>query len=151
MSDENGFDWDRFEQEHPDIDPSQVITPDMLKRRIAWDVVPCEIAAEVINHMGLMPGSTEVAEAEHEQSHLRLEGVKPLLPYLDNMARYSAEAVVSAMIVSADEDLDDPSEREAAVARLAPVVYMSAWGIVAELIDTGVIHLAHIGYIGGGQ
>lgn len=145
------FDWDQFEKDHPDIDPAQVVTPDMLKRRIAWDVAPCDVAAEVIKFMGLTPGSDEVAETEHVQAHRRLEAVKPILPYLDNMSRYAADAIVSAMIVSADPDADVEAEKDAALERLTPVVYMAAWGILAELLDSEVVHLAHIGYIGGVQ
>lgn len=151
MGESSGFDWEQFEKDYPGIDPAQVVTPDMLKRRIAWDVVPCEIADAVIRSLNLMPGSQEVADTEHQQSHLRLEGARPLLPYLDNMARYAAEAVVGAMIVSADEGEDHSDERDEAIARLAPVIYMSAWGILAEMLDSEVIHLAHIGYIGGQQ
>lgn len=119
------------------------ITPEMMLKRLIWDIVPCATAAEVAAQTGLHPASPDVEDTEHHQSHERLVQVYALTPFLNDFAIHAAKAVRGAMIVGS-EDVDPQDEDKVLdVEVLAALVYQTSIAIIAELNDIGAIHLPH--------
>jgi hypothetical protein len=147
-------DWDAFEHQiagtaegQPRIQ-TNVVTPEMLAKRLVWGVTPCSHAAEVAQYLGLHPASDEVEKMEHEEAHQRLLEVDALLPILQQLAYHASRAVVGSMIVVGD-DVDNVSEedRDEAATRLMPVIYQTSWAILGEMIDMGMLHTPHIMFV----
>lgn len=138
MSDE--FDFEKAEQDVSGEGPTLIrVEPDMLKRRVTWDMVPCYMAEAVIAKVGLQPASDEVEETEHHSSHARLNEIIPYAPILLNIAQYASEAACSAIMVSAEEDgqnTDDIVSPDV----LSAIVFNSMVTVLAELNDVGLIH-----------
>lgn len=151
MNDE--IDWSAMEAEVSDLSSVeglapeyQVLTMDMLAKRLLWDVVPCAMAEDVRDYLGYAPTSPDVEDMEHKQSHQRLAKVGPIVPFLEQMARMVTPAVVSAMILgSDDQEHTTESDRNDAVEKLSPVVFASTLAILSELMDMGLVHLPHRG------
>lgn len=140
---EDAVDWARMESETTGGEPQwQHLTPEMLARRLLWDIAPCQMAAEVAAFMGLPPASQEIEEMEHTQSHQRLAASGPVVPFIGELTKYATHAVVGATIMSSEEQVDE-DERQHVVERLYPMIYQSTLAVVAELIDIGAIHLPH--------
>lgn len=116
-----------------------IISPDMMKKRIVWDVVPCDMAPQVASRLGLQPASEEVEDMEHRQSHQRLVDASMLAPVAGMMSQQAAEAVRGAMLV---EHGDEAGEEEILqVEKLTPLIFTTAYAIIAEMIDTGLLHI----------
>jgi hypothetical protein len=123
-----------------------VISPDMLAKRLLWDVTPCDLAERVRDYLGYSPASEDVEEMEHKESHQRLAQVIVIAPYVDAMAGHTARAIAGAMIVESGDTPPD-AVRDETIEKLEPVIFHAAVGILAELIDVGLVHLPHYGFV----
>jgi hypothetical protein len=92
-------------EEEPLID---IFTPQMLVKRLLWDIVPCPDVPGMVPLMKLSPDSPDVAEMEHRASHERLNEVQPVKELLDLLVPLVSGITASAMLVnsgiSADEE-----------------------------------------------
>lgn len=149
----DAVDWSKLEHnfaadEDGNVPPQhvhrQTISPEMLAKRLLWDVTPCELATEVARALGLPPTSDEVEKMEHRESHRRLMGASPLAPFIQPMASEATSAVLGAIMVTHDMSVEADGEIIAESAeRLLPVVSQASYAIVANLIDMGLLHLPH--------
>ena len=124
------------------------LTPDMLTKRVLWDMLPChsterERLHQVRDMLELQPSSDEVEEQEHQDSHLRATAIQPILPYVAAFAQHTAIVTRAAMMVGNDETGPINPEEVVEAEKLAAILMASAVSIVAELVDIGVLHLPH--------
>jgi hypothetical protein len=128
--------FEKIEQMHGRV---RQITPEMLQRRIVWDLVPCNQVAEVAAKIGLSGASPDVEEMEHHAAHERLGVVWGTIgPLIHNMAVLATRAVSATVDVSNGEEGYLGQEQEMFLHSV--VAYASA-SIVAELQDMGMLQL----------
>jgi hypothetical protein len=152
----DSVDWSKLEQEH--FDPGtpahapnvQIISPQMLAKRVLWDVVPCSMATDVSKLLGLPPASEDVEEMEHQESHRRLVAASMVAPFVQAMAQDAAQSVVAALSLSEFNEIDDQERLEAA-ARLFPMLFQTAYAIIGNLMDVGLLHLPDHGVMTYGE
>jgi hypothetical protein len=125
---------DGFEEE------SRIVayTPQMLVKRLLWDIIPCPDVDKMIPLMKLTPDSEEVSEMEHRASHERLQEVLPLKDMLDLLTPLVSGITASAMLVNSGIQADE----ETAVAlqrHHSQVVRASLVAVLANLLDMGII------------
>lgn len=146
---EDQFDWHQFDGEQPelpDASMANILSQEMLAKRLVWDAVPCDQAEAVSRILGLPPTSPDVDEMEHRAAHERLRQAAPVMPYVQALLPSLSRAIVAA-ILHANDAADDLSEedREEMSERLAPSLYMGVYTILAELINFNILHLPHRG------
>jgi hypothetical protein len=126
------------EEEEPQVD---IFTPQMLVKRLLWDIVPCPDVPGMIPLMKLTPDSPDVSEMEHRASHERLNEVRPVKEMLDLLVPLVSGITASAMLVnsgiSADEETAVALQRHHSSVLRAGVV-----AILANLFDMGIITYA---------
>jgi hypothetical protein len=131
-------DHDEFEEEEPQID---LFTPQMLTKRLLWDIIPCPDVEKMIPLMKLTPDSPDVSEMEHRASHERLAQVLPLKEMLDLLGPLVSGITASAMLVnsgiSADEETAVALQRHHSSVLRAGMV-----AVLANLLDMGIITYA---------
>lgn len=113
-------------------------TPQMLVKRLLWDIIPCPDVDKMIPLMKLTPDSDEVSEMEHRASHERLAEVMPLKDMLDLLTPLVSGITASAMLVNSGIQADE----ETAVAlqrHHSQVVRASLFAVIANLLDLGII------------
>ncbi|MFJ6508620.1 hypothetical protein [Streptomyces sp. NPDC091879] len=127
-----------FGEEEPQVD---IFTPQMLVKRLLWDIVPCPDVPGMIPLMKLTPDSPDVSEMEHRASHERLNEVRPVKEMLDLLVPLVSGITASAMLVnsgiSADEETAVALQRHHSSVLRAGVV-----AILANLFDMGIITYA---------
>jgi hypothetical protein len=131
-------DFEEFEDDGPQVD---IYTPQMLVKRLLWDIVPCPQVPQMIPLMKLSPESPDVAEMEHRASHERLAQVLPLKEMLDVLGPLVSGITASAMLVnsgiSADEETAVALQRHHSSVLRAGMV-----AVLANLLDMGIITYA---------
>ena len=109
-----------------------------MRQSLAFDMVPDAMLVDDWEALGLGPCSQEVFDAEYVGSQQRRNNIGPLLPLLTVLARLATEVQNAAILVKQAEDPDEETPD------VDPqIVLSSAVGIVATLIDLGVVHLPH--------
>lgn len=111
----------------------------ILKRRMVWDIIPCESQAEFIPKMGLLPGSDSGNTFEHKDSHRRLNTLAPINTWLQIMTAVAGEVAGRAILESQGvevEGTDDPH-----LQHYMKTVYSTTCTVVANLIDYGFLHV----------
>lgn len=142
--------WDELAERG--YDATNVMTPNQMRRRILWDIVPCNEAGDTMRALGITPSSDEVEEMEHRSSHDRLDAINSVLPIddlLEMLTAHGAEAIV-ASLSNDHEHAVDKAERDEATERLKPILHATSRAIVAELLDLGYIHFPHMLTVKGG-
>lgn len=156
MSDADKHDrkfWEALEEDiastadlHPELGVPNtrvhMLDVDQIKQRIVWDMVPCEMATEVLDRLGIHPTSDDVADREHEDSHERINAVALVYPLLASFSSIAAEAAIQAVAVAHEVEVsaDDIEDR---VRELGQVILMSNIAAIAELLDLGLVHYPH--------
>ncbi|MER5754319.1 hypothetical protein [Streptomyces sp. NPDC002088] len=123
------------EEEEMQVD---IYTPQMLVKRLLWDIVPCDQTERLIPLMKLSPDSPEVAEMEHRASHERVAQLMPLREMLDLLVPLVSGITASAMLVNSGISSDE----ESAVAlqrHHSTVVRAGVVAVLANLLDMGII------------
>lgn len=124
--------------EKPQVD---IFTPQMLVKRLLWDIVPCSDVPGMIPLMNLSPDSADVAEMEHRASHERLNEVYPVKGMLDVLVPLVSGITASVMLVNSGISVNE----ESAVAlqrQHSSVLHAGVVAILANLFDMGIITYA---------
>lgn len=119
---------DEFDDEYDEVS--------LLARKMVWDILPCDEVEELFPALGLMPSGEDVADMEHEESHERLEAVKPLSDFIEVYAAVAADVMTKAFVASVAEDIPPAHE---AIFREQNQMLLSAGviAVIAQLLDTG--------------
>jgi hypothetical protein len=145
-------DWSQMEQlangvDESEIEPAsmrkRVISQDMVRKRVTWDVAPHDEVQAVSDYLGLPAASPEGLEAEHEDAHVRQASVALLMETVEILTAEVARAVVGTMLVmneGAKEFEVDGEFFTDTVEELEQVIFHSSLSIIAELIDFGLLH-----------
>src|SRR5690349_15939967 len=91
------------EEEDVQVD---LYTPQMLTKRLLWDIVPCGEVEALIPLMNLTPDSPEVSEMEHQASHDRINQLTPLREMLALLVPLVSGITASAMLVNSGNSVD---------------------------------------------
>jgi hypothetical protein len=124
--------------EEPQVD---LFTPQMLVKRLLWDIIPCSQVPAMIPLMKLTPDSPDVSDMEHQASHERLQEVVPAKELLDVLVPLVSGITASAMLVNSGVSADE----ESAVAlqrHHSQVIRAGVVAILANLFDMGIITYA---------
>jgi hypothetical protein len=117
-------------------------TPQMLTKRLAWDIVPCGEVEGLIPLMGLTPDSKDVSDMEHAASHDRIDALTPLKEMLALLIPIVSGITASAMLVNSGKSVDEETaallQRHHSVVVRAGVV-----AVLANLLDMGIIEYAN--------
>lgn len=126
---------DPFDESLEPID----LTP-ILLRRMSWDCLPCGTVVDIQKKLGLVPGSDDNAQMEHQESHRRMEQVGSLEPSVEVFATVLSKILGTAML-DATGVADEVSNwmLEKFLAQNAEVIRISAQAIIAQFIATGVL------------
>jgi hypothetical protein len=116
-------------------------TPQMLTKRLLWDIVPCSQVEALIPLMNLTPDSQDVSEMEHQASHDRIDQLTPLREMLALLIPLVSGITASAMLVNSGNSMD---EETAAVLQRhhSVVVRAGVVAVLANLLDMGIISYA---------
>ncbi|RZU35965.1 hypothetical protein EV284_3448 [Streptomyces sp. BK022] len=118
-----------------------IYTPQMLTKRLAWDIVPCSEVERLIPLMGLTPDSPDVSDMEHKASHDRIDALAPLKEMLALFIPIVSGITASAMLVNSGNSVDE--ETAAVLQRHHSVVVRAGIvAILANLLDMGIISYA---------
>lgn len=130
-----GKDQESAEEEEPQV---TLYSPQMLAKRLLWDIVPCDAVAVMVPLMNLLPSSEEVDEMEHQASHERMENVRQLMPLIETLTPLVSGITASAMLVNSGVNAD--AELALALKKQhSQVVRASSIAILANLLDMGII------------
>lgn len=113
-------------------------SPQMLVKRLLWDIVPCPSVSEMLPLMGLIPDSADVAEMEHVASHQRLQNLEPMSGLLEILVPLVSGITASAMLVNSGNQVDE----ETALGlqhHHSRVVRSAVYAVLANLLDMGLI------------
>ncbi|MDX3260728.1 hypothetical protein PV336_16025 [Streptomyces sp. MI02-2A] len=122
-------------EEGPKVD---IYTPQMLTKRLLWDMVPCSQVASFLPLMNLVPDSEDVSEMEHRASHERIQRVVPLKDMLDVMTPLVSGITASVMLVNSGIKADE--ESAIALQRShAMVVQRALVAVLGNLLEMGII------------
>jgi len=112
----------------------------IIKRKMIWDIIPCPDAAEIIEMLGLVPGSHGGQELEHAASHRRLNRLQPILEPLQLLSGVAGEVVGRTILehqgIDIENDLDDTYLQHYIRTSVGTTV-----AVVANLVDYGVLCL----------
>jgi hypothetical protein len=116
-------------------------TPQMLTKRLLWDIVPCGEVEGLIPLMHLTPDSPDVSEMEHQASHDRIDQLAPLREMLALLIPLVSGITASAMLVNSGNSVD--ADTAAVLQRHHSVVVRAGVvAIIANLLDMGIISYA---------
>lgn len=116
------------------------VDPELLvKRRLAWDILPCGMTPGFMKNLGLLPGSDGGDDLEHHQSHQRLNRIAGIQDTVKAYSELAGEVAAKAILRDLDygfEDNDNPRLKH-----YQDTIKACVQAVVANLIDTEVIHL----------
>ena len=111
-------------------------TVPLLVRKMVWDILPCEEVDMLFPVLGLTSSSDDVAEMEHEESHDRLDLVRPVINDVEIYAAVAANIYSNALIESVSEKVS-PAHRAILDEQNLMLVRGGVIAVLAQLLDTG--------------
>lgn len=111
----------------------------LMKRRFAWDVLPCPMVPGFLSHLGLLPGSEGGNNLEHRQSHVRMAQVEPIIGTVTTFSRMAARSAATAILEG--QGLVGVEDSDPKMEHYLNLVTTCTAAVIANLIDNGVIHL----------
>ncbi len=111
----------------------------LLKRRLIWDIIPCDKVPEYLPTFGLVPASQDVSEMEHKESHRRIDGIAPIIQALDLLSCEAGMVAKEGILLSQGRDV---TSRDREILRAQSVIDIAVVrSVVANLLESGLIHL----------
>jgi len=111
-----------------------------LMRKMAWDMLPHnDHAVEVMKGLGLFPASSDVAEIEMNESHLRSGKVAPISELVTTYASM-ATAILGASVMAHRDDVH-PETAQVYMQMTFDMIRVAAFAIIGMLIETDALRL----------
>ena len=127
-------------------EPEVVDIAKILRRRMCWDIIPCEDVEATLSKHGLVPGSEEGNEIEHLASHRRLDALAPINQWLTLTSRIAGEVLGTAILEShGNGPMESNSEQQRG--QYVQLVMAGAQAVMASLLDQGVVRINHEGVV----
>lgn len=134
MSNQESTDLSEFEGQFSDSEnPLASYTPEMMARRLVWDIVPCSAALKAIEAMDLPKVSSDVEQIEHDEAHQR---ALLLLPVIGVLTQMSLQIALVQLTAIQQEDPRTTVTMEQIFALVFPAVKAS----IIELLSMGYFH-----------
>jgi hypothetical protein len=121
-----------------DVPNVVMYTPEMLTKRLLWDLVPCSDVEAMMPLMNLSPESPDVRDMEHRSSHERMATVMPLGEILSLLTPLVSGITASAMLINSGVPADEASA-VALQRHHSNVLQAGVGAILANLFDMGII------------
>lgn len=119
------------------VDMADVVNLDaLIKRQLAWDILPCAQAADLLPRLGLMPGSEGGNDLEHHRSHQRMNKIYPINDLVKVYSGLAGEVIATAILDHQDAGVDDTK-----VAHYRQTVTAGAQAVIANLIESGALRI----------
>lgn len=120
-----------------------VINPEpLIKRRLAWDILPCGMTPGFMKSLGLLPGSDGGDDLEHHQSHMRLNSLGPISDLVKVYSELAGDIVGRSILESQHHEIEDDEDPK--LKHYQDTVRACVQAVIANLIDAEVIHLAEV-------
>jgi hypothetical protein len=108
----------------------------LLKRQLAWDILPCAATPSMMKRLGLLPGSAGGDALEHQQSHKRLNRVLPIEADVKMLSGLAGEVVAKAIL--GDQEMADNDPR---LVQYQNTVTACTQAVIANLIESGALKI----------
>jgi hypothetical protein len=121
-------------------------TKKSLRREMTWLVSPDQLVQKIMLRSGLIPASPDVDRMEHIHSIKSLQALAPILSEIVLTTELASDVVTDASVVALVVDEDDAQmERH----KNRAVITQSAIGVLALLLDKGIIQIGSSRIVGG--
>lgn len=127
-------------------EPEHVDIGKILRRRMCWDIVPCEHVEDSLIANGLVPGSEEGNEIEHLASHRRLDALAPINQWVLLSSKIAGEVLGTAILESHENGLSE-SDTQAHRLQCVQLVQAGTQAVLASLIDQQVVFVNQEGAV----
>jgi len=111
----------------------------IIKRKLAWDIIPCSAAADFLPRLGLIPGSDGGNDQEHRQSHHRLNQTAPIDSAVKLFSGLAGEIAGRAILESQGHEIENDSDPQ--LQHYRDVVSACSQAVVANLIESGLVRI----------
>lgn len=119
-----------------EFDYDETDTVPVLVRKMVWDILPCDEVEELMPALGLIAAGEDVAEMEHEESHDRLELLKPVINEVEIYTTIAADIYSNALVESVSEEV--PAAHKAMLTEQNFMILRGGViAVLAQLLDTG--------------
>lgn len=112
---------------------------DAIRRRLIWDVIPCDMATEYIERLGLNPGTEEGNDLEHRDSHVRLNKLIPIEQVLRVTIALAGDVIARAILDTAG--IEGPVKENPDYLQYQRVLNAGVIAVMANLLDFGAIEI----------
>ncbi len=111
----------------------------LVKRQLAFDILPHDELEEMLPELGLTGGDPEIFELEHADSHARLRQLEPIGSLLHVFSSLCAQMFNEAYLRPAVGEEITEEQREAFQRQNTAVIQSSATAVLAQLLDMKVL------------
>lgn len=109
-----------------------------LKRRIAWDILPCDIVNDFFPKVGLNPSDSEGVEIEHEDAHKRLLLLAPIMPSVHMTTQIASAVIGAAILETHGQGLSEAQQQGVLLGTMANTL-AGVQAVLCELLDLGIL------------
>jgi hypothetical protein len=124
-----------------DPDPGFLDMTPLIRRKIAWDMLPPDEVAPVLDAMGMAVGSGDILEREYQESIQRQRELTPLLPIIAVLSGLATEVFGTAYMrpVHAEDIASGAAERFNE--QNFQVIRSSVFAIIGQLLESGALRM----------
>lgn len=126
------------------------VTP-VVRQRLAWDICSCDEIDEMWDSLGMVRPSDDVAETAHEESHQRMDKIKPLTKMGDFYIGHASEIISNIMLhyyEKAGGDELTPLQTAIMLGQNFEIIRSTMYPILAALLESGLIEYGPAAYTG---
>jgi hypothetical protein len=109
-----------------------------LKRRMAWDILPCDTVNDFFPKVGLNASAPDGAEIEHEDAHRRLELLAPILGSVHLTTQIASAVIGAAILETHGQGLNDEQKQGVLLATMQRTL-TGVQAVLCELLDLGIL------------
>jgi hypothetical protein len=111
----------------------------MVKRQLAWDMLPHEIVPQTLAHLGMTPPGPDSQELEHADAHERMIPLLHIQRHIVPAIAIATE-VISGVMLEHHEDCNDPSLSDSLSDEwVGEIVRASVVGVLSYLLNERVL------------
>lgn len=117
-----------------------VINPELLiKRALAWDILPCAVAPNSMKGLGLLPGSDGGDDLEHYKSHIRLNRIVPINDIVKVYSGLAGEVIGRSILEHQGREIEDDDDPK--LKHYRDTVTACVQAVIANLIEAEILHM----------
>ena len=118
-----------------------VVDPEpLIKRQLAWDILPCAQTPGFLKRLGLIPGSDGGDDLEHHQSHKRINRILPIEDVVNLYGQLAGEVAGRAILDVQDHEIEDDEDPK--LMHYRDTIRACVQAVIANLLEANVLYLA---------